>query len=162
MANHGVGNSKFVSVNLNKSYGQQQRSGSLRDLGGSRVRSSGGGGNGVSGGSGMVVLSRSRSSIVGGAFQKGGPKLLVPPPLNLPSLRKEHEKFDSSTLGRGGSAGSGRNRPYARIKGDDEGDFEDDKDVMLLEKLSAIDKKLEDKLALLDHTFGKKGRVLEE
>ncbi|KAF9599946.1 hypothetical protein IFM89_001981 [Coptis chinensis] len=114
MANHGVGNSKFVSVNLNKSYGQQQRSSSSRDLGGSRVRSSGGG-NGVSGGSGMVVLSRSRSSIVGGAFQKGGPKLSVPPPLNLPSLRKEHEKFDSSTSGSGGSAGSGStgagNRP---------------------------------------------------
>ncbi|KAF9624989.1 hypothetical protein IFM89_016809 [Coptis chinensis] len=45
---------------------------------------------------------------------------------------------------------------------DDEGDFEDDKDVELLEKLSAIDKNLEDKLALLDHTFGRKGRALEE
>ncbi|KAF9605672.1 hypothetical protein IFM89_018015 [Coptis chinensis] len=46
--------------------------------------------------------------------------------------------------------------------GDDEGDFEDDKDAELLEKLSAIDKNLEDKLALLDHTFGRKGRALEE
>ncbi|KAF9626160.1 hypothetical protein IFM89_031287 [Coptis chinensis] len=45
---------------------------------------------------------------------------------------------------------------------DDEGDFEDDKDAELLEKLSAIDKNLEDKLALLDHTFGRKGRALEE
>ncbi|XP_030974288.1 uncharacterized protein LOC115994337 [Quercus lobata] len=36
----------------------------------------------------MVVLSRPRSS------QKVGPKLSVPPPLNLPSLRKEHERFD--------------------------------------------------------------------
>ncbi|KAF9592643.1 hypothetical protein IFM89_016300 [Coptis chinensis] len=44
----------------------------------------------------------------------------------------------------------------------DEGDFEDDKDAELLEKLSAIDKNLEDKLALLDHTFGRKGRALEE
>ncbi|KAF5176932.1 hypothetical protein FRX31_033482 [Thalictrum thalictroides] len=109
MANHGVG-SKFVSVNLNKSYGQQ-RSSSLGNLGGgSRVRSAGGG-NGVGGGSGsggrgggMVVLSRSRSSIVG--VQKGGTKLSVPPPLNLPSLRKEHEHFDSSSSG-GGSAGAG-------------------------------------------------------
>ncbi|KAF9620326.1 hypothetical protein IFM89_011061 [Coptis chinensis] len=45
---------------------------------------------------------------------------------------------------------------------DDEGDFEDDKDAELLKKLSAIDKNLEDKLALLDHTFGRKGRALEE
>lgn len=48
----------------------------------------------------MVVLSRPRSS------QKAGPKLSVPPPLNLPSLRKEHERFDS--LGSGGiHAGGG-------------------------------------------------------
>ncbi|KAF9591214.1 hypothetical protein IFM89_002869 [Coptis chinensis] len=45
---------------------------------------------------------------------------------------------------------------------DDEGDFEDDKDAELLEKLSAIDKNLEDKLTLLDHTFGRKGRAIEE
>ncbi|XP_062007966.1 uncharacterized protein LOC133724996 [Rosa rugosa] len=32
----------------------------------------------------------------------------------------------------------------------------------LLEKLNAIDKKLEEKLAELDHTFGKKGKVLEK
>ncbi|PIA56454.1 hypothetical protein AQUCO_00700648v1 [Aquilegia coerulea] len=110
MANPGVG-SKFVSVNLNKSYGQRSSS-SGNSGGASRVRSSGGG-NGVGGGigvggggggGGMVVLSRSRSSIVG--VQKGGPKLSVPPPLNLPSLRKEHERFDSSSSG-GGSAGAG-------------------------------------------------------
>ncbi|KAL5714172.1 hypothetical protein ACHQM5_016169 [Ranunculus cassubicifolius] len=107
MANPGVG-SKFVSVNLNKSYGQ--RSGG----GGNRVRS-GASGNGVGGGNasggGMVVLSRSRSSIVG--VQKGGPKLSVPPPLNLPSLRKEHEKYDSSSSG-GGAAGAGNSGPGAR------------------------------------------------
>lgn len=34
----------------------------------------------------MVVLSR----------PKAAPKLSVPPPLNLPSLRKEHERFDSN------------------------------------------------------------------
>ncbi|KAI9198099.1 hypothetical protein LWI28_010106 [Acer negundo] len=61
------------------------------------------------GGGGMVVLSRPRSS------QKvAGPKLSVPPPLNLPSLRKEHERFDN--LGSGsGTAGGGvsgaRTRP---------------------------------------------------
>lgn len=48
-----------------------------------------------------MVLSRSRN------MQKIGPKLSVPPPLNLPSLRKEHERFDSSGLGSGQSGGSG-------------------------------------------------------
>lgn len=95
MANHGVG-TKFASVNLNKSYGQQHSSShhhsSSSSYGSSRTRSSGGGG--------MVVLSRPRSS------QKAGPKLSVPPPLNLPSLRKEHERFDSLGLG-GGPAGGG-------------------------------------------------------
>lgn len=47
-----------------------------------------------------MVLSRPRSS------QKVGPKLSVPPPLNLPSLRKEHERFDSLGSG-GGPAGGG-------------------------------------------------------
>ncbi|KAK6924066.1 hypothetical protein RJ641_010266 [Dillenia turbinata] len=103
MANPGVG-TKFVSVNLNKSYGQQPHhqnplhGGS--GTGSNRIRTSHGGGGG-----GMVVLSRSRSS------QKVGPKLSVPPPLNLPSLRKEHERFDSSGFGGGtgggGSSGSG-------------------------------------------------------
>ncbi|XVE82790.1 hypothetical protein DITRI_Ditri16bG0033800 [Diplodiscus trichospermus] len=99
MANSGVGN-KFASVNLNKSYGQQpskhhyhsHQSGSY---GSNRSRPTAGGG----GGGGMVVLSRPRSS------QKAGPKLSVPPPLNLPSLRKEHERFDS--LGPGGVPTSG-------------------------------------------------------
>lgn len=45
---------------------------------------------------------------------------------------------------------------------DDADNFNDEKDTILLEKLSAIDKKLEEKLAELDNTFGKKGRVLEE
>lgn len=45
---------------------------------------------------------------------------------------------------------------------DDEENFDEDKDTILLEKLNAIDKKLEEKLALLENTFGKKGRVLEE
>ncbi|KAI3958243.1 hypothetical protein MKW92_050737 [Papaver armeniacum] len=45
---------------------------------------------------------------------------------------------------------------------DEDKDFIDDKDDILMEKLNAIDSKLEEKLAALDHTFGKKGRVLEE
>ncbi|XP_071724988.1 LOW QUALITY PROTEIN: uncharacterized protein [Rutidosis leptorrhynchoides] len=47
----------------------------------------------------MVVLSRPRSS------QKAAPKLSVPPPLNLPSLRKEHERFDSLGSGTGAAGG---------------------------------------------------------
>ncbi|XP_050385642.1 probable 37S ribosomal protein S5, mitochondrial [Argentina anserina] len=45
---------------------------------------------------------------------------------------------------------------------DDEFDDMKDRDDILLEKLNAIDKKLEEKLAVLDHTFGKKGKLLEE
>ncbi|XP_042490032.1 uncharacterized protein LOC122069995 isoform X2 [Macadamia integrifolia] len=103
MANPGVG-TKFVSVNLNRSYGQPPSS--FSNAGASRVRP---GSHGSSVGGGMVVLSRPRSSIL--APQKIGPKLSVPPPLNLPSLRKEHERFDSSSTGIGsarpGSSGSG-------------------------------------------------------
>ncbi|CAN4126668.1 unnamed protein product [Withania somnifera] len=50
--------------------------------------------------------------------------------------------------------------------GDDDDDMEFDdmkeKDDILLEKLNAIDRKLEEKLAELDHTFGRKGKLLEE
>ncbi|KAI3913548.1 hypothetical protein MKX01_022129 [Papaver californicum] len=93
MANPGVG-SKYVSINLNKSYGQPSNS-----PGGNILRS---GSRGVGGG--MVVLSGHQSSIMGA--HKTGPKLSVPPPMNLPSLRKEHERFDSSATV-SGAAGSG-------------------------------------------------------
>lgn len=62
----------------------------------------------------------------------------------------------------------GSEQEKAMIKGanhdDDEEDFNEakEKDDILLEKLNAIEKKIEQKLELLDHTFGKKGRVLEE
>ncbi|XP_031377402.1 uncharacterized protein LOC116192858 isoform X2 [Punica granatum] len=94
MANPGVGN-KFVSVNLNKSYGQQQH----HHSGSYSSRTARAPNSHHHGGGGMVVLSRPRSS------QKAGPKLSVPPPMNLPSLRKEHEKFDS--LGGGGGPTGG-------------------------------------------------------
>ncbi|KAK9285011.1 hypothetical protein L1049_024193 [Liquidambar formosana] len=98
MANPGVG-TKFVSVNLNKSYGQPSHPPHHpSSYGSSRVRP--GSHGGVGSGGGMVVLSRPRSS------QKAGPKLSVPPPLNLPSLRKEHERFDSSGSA-GGAVGGG-------------------------------------------------------
>ncbi|KAK9747782.1 hypothetical protein RND81_02G014600 [Saponaria officinalis] len=47
---------------------------------------------------------------------------------------------------------------------DDEEEFDDMKgrDDILLEKVNEIDKLLEQKLAALDYTFGKKGKVLEE
>lgn len=99
MANPGVG-AKFVSVNLNKSYGQpshhhhHQHPPHPSSYGSNRSRP------GSHGSGGMVVLSRPRSA------HKAGPKLSVPPPLNLPSLRKEHERFDSSGSG-GGPAGGG-------------------------------------------------------
>lgn len=94
--------SKFVSVNLNKSYGQPPTGA----FGHGRTRA---GAGAASGGTGMVVLSRPRSS--GSAGQKGTPKLSVPPPLNLPSRRKEHEGLDPSSAtgssARPGSSGVG-------------------------------------------------------
>lgn len=51
-----------------------------------------------------------------------------------------------------------------RVEDSDEEEFDDmkERDDILLEKLNAIDKKLEEKLTALDHTFGKKGKLLEE
>lgn len=97
MANPGVGN-RFTPMDLNKSYGQslhsnQSNNNSNHGLGRGNRLSAGRGG-------GMVVLSRPRSA------HKVGSKLSVPPPLNLPSLRKEYERFDSSGSG-GGAAGGG-------------------------------------------------------
>lgn len=47
---------------------------------------------------------------------------------------------------------------------DEEEEFNEakERDDLLIEKLNAIEKKIENKLEELDHTFGKKGRVLEE
>ncbi|GAB4848970.1 hypothetical protein Ancab_003783 [Ancistrocladus abbreviatus] len=124
MTNPGVG-TKFVSVNLNKSYGQSSHAiPSNSTYGSGRGRAGGYGG----GGSGMVVLSRPRSS------HKAGPKLSVPPPLNLPSLRKEHERFDSlgsasGSVGGGGlgigprptSSGTGWSKPGTVAMGESDG-----------------------------------------
>ncbi|KAH7844132.1 hypothetical protein Vadar_024666 [Vaccinium darrowii] len=51
-----------------------------------------------------------------------------------------------------------------RLDEDDNDEFDDmkEKDDMLLKKLNGINKILEEKLAELDHTFGNKGKVLEE
>ncbi|MCD9637611.1 hypothetical protein HAX54_020989 [Datura stramonium] len=102
MANHGGVGSKFVSVNLNKSYGQSFHHDNKSYSGSYGQAAAVGRGRSGSGGGGMVVLSRHRST------QKIGPKLSVPPPLNLPSLRKEHEKFDLSGSGGGTSGGGGQ------------------------------------------------------
>lgn len=108
MASHGSGGNKFVSVNLNKSFAQSSsyrgthfNNGSYGQGVSSRVRTGGGGSGGGGSGEGMVVLGRPRSS------QKVASKLSVPPPLNLPSLRKEHEKFDLGGPGTGLASGSG-------------------------------------------------------
>ncbi|KAJ8476162.1 hypothetical protein OPV22_019889 [Ensete ventricosum] len=91
--------SKFISVNLNRSYGQPSSSSSSSSSVYGRSRPGSGGG-------GMVVLSRARSSASSAA--KTAQKLAVPPPLNLPSLRKEHERFDpassASAVGHGSAA----------------------------------------------------------
>ncbi|KAL6608003.1 hypothetical protein ACP70R_041066 [Stipagrostis hirtigluma subsp. patula] len=92
---------KFVSVNLNRSYGQPAPS----SHGGRPARPAGSSSSsGVhGGGGGMVVLSRQRGSSLA---KPQPPKLSVPPPLNLPSLRKEHERFDGAAAATGGGAAS--------------------------------------------------------
>ncbi|KAL0714015.1 hypothetical protein Bca4012_020993 [Brassica carinata] len=91
------------------------------------------------GGGSMVVLSRPRSS------QNAGQKLSVPPPLNLPSLRKEHERVDSSGssfLSGGGISGSGA-RPassgmgWSKPAGGDRGGVEEPL-VRAVEKVSTL------------------------
>jgi hypothetical protein len=52
----------------------------------------------------MVVLSRPRGA--SSLAKPQAPKLSVPPPLNLPSLRKEHERFDGSAAAAGGGVAS--------------------------------------------------------
>ncbi|PUZ40791.1 hypothetical protein GQ55_9G451400 [Panicum hallii var. hallii] len=92
---------KFVSVNLNRSYGQPAPS-SHHGGGGRPSRPAGAGGGP---GGGMVVLSRPRGG--GSSLAKPQPpKLSVPPPLNLPSLRKEHERFDGAGAAAGGGVAS--------------------------------------------------------
>ncbi|XP_068651446.1 uncharacterized protein [Aristolochia californica] len=125
MANPGGVGSKFVSVNLNKSYGRNPSSTSHASIStGTRFRPA------SHGSGGMVVLSRPRSSISGGP--KTGPRLSVPPPLNLPSLRKEHERFDlSASGGSGGSgpAGSGSGHSTSAMRWTKPGFLENDEAV---------------------------------
>ncbi|XWS58680.1 hypothetical protein CRYUN_Cryun08bG0055600 [Craigia yunnanensis] len=77
----------------------------------------------------------------------------------------QHEQIDPS-VDLEEQAGFEKEKKMIRGDDDDEDDEEFDdmkeKDDILLEKLNAIDKKLEEKLAELDHTFGKKGKLLEE
>ncbi|XP_062215427.1 uncharacterized protein LOC133915985 isoform X2 [Phragmites australis] len=90
---------KFVSVNLNRSYGQSAPS----HHGGRPSRPAAAASSGGHGGGGMVLLSRPRGSSLA---KPQPPKLSVPPPLNLPSLRKEHERFDGAAAAAGGGVAS--------------------------------------------------------
>lgn len=54
--------------------------------------------------------------------------------------------------------------PAERANDDDEEEFDDmkEKDDILVAQINEIDRKLEERLADLDHTFGRKGKALEE
>ncbi|GMH24599.1 hypothetical protein Nepgr_026442 [Nepenthes gracilis] len=98
MGNPIVG-TKFVSVNLNNSYGQSSQPNASRSTCASgRARA----GGYVGGGNGMVILSRPRSSHKPAAL-----KLHVPSPLNLCSLRKERDRFDPLGASSGSAGGVG-------------------------------------------------------
>lgn len=76
------------------------------------------------------------------------------------------EKDDQPSQGADDEEGQDKNDDDSDEDDEDEDDDEFDgmkeKDSKLLEKLEAIDKKLEEKLAELEYTFGRKGKVLEE
>lgn len=76
----------------------------------------------------------------------------------------QHEQVDSSVDLLEHAGFEKEKQIIQGVDDDDDEEFNDmkEKDDILLEKLNAIDKKLEEKLAELDHTFGKKGKVLEE
>eukprot|EP00262_Sarcandra_glabra_P013379 TRINITY_DN3693_c0_g4_i1.p1 TRINITY_DN3693_c0_g4~~TRINITY_DN3693_c0_g4_i1.p1 ORF type:complete len:514 (+),score=125.08 TRINITY_DN3693_c0_g4_i1:131-1672(+) len=85
-------------------------------------------------------------------------------PANYGVIQHEHVGPSVDLLGQ---AGFEKEKEIIQGVGLDEEDDEDvtdikEKDDMLLEKLNAIDQKLEQKLAELDRTFGKKGRVLQD
>lgn len=79
-------------------------------------------------------------------------------PANFGLIRQEEGESAADHLQQAGF------QRIQRLDDDSEEEFDDmkEKDDILLEQLSAIDKKLEEKLAELDHTFGRKGKVLEE
>jgi len=69
--------------------------------------------------------------------------------------REEAELEKEKLIGEGDNAGD---------EEEEEEEFDDlkEKDNILLAKLEAIDRKLEEKLAELEYTFGRKGKALEE
>ncbi|KAI5061119.1 hypothetical protein GOP47_0023624 [Adiantum capillus-veneris] len=103
--------SRFVSVNLSKSYGQPSSSSPGHGSGVSSVSGSSSSGYRArlqSGHSGMVVLSRpGRSQPSASSMNSRTTKLVIPRPVNLPSLRREHAGNDPTVplVGMPGSTG---------------------------------------------------------
>ncbi|KAF3326017.1 hypothetical protein FCM35_KLT09097 [Carex littledalei] len=89
---------------------------------------------------------------------------LVESPEDLVNADFEKQKQMLRGKGEGEGKVKGKGEGEGKVKGkgeDDEFDETKEEDDELKEKLSAIEKKIEEKLTQLDHTFGKKGRVLE-
>ncbi|XP_024380724.1 uncharacterized protein [Physcomitrium patens] len=106
MARAAGSNTKFASVNLNKSYGKPTAgAGGSGNGSGSGTGALGGAGRAgrTSSHGGMLLLSRSG---VATSVPKGG-RVIVPRPVNLPSLRREHAGNDPSIALVGGSGSSG-------------------------------------------------------
>nr|XP_024389670.1 uncharacterized protein LOC112289022 isoform X3 [Physcomitrium patens] len=105
MARAAGSNTKFASVNLNKSYGKSTTgaggSGNGSGAGSGALGSAGRAARNSSHG-GMLLLSRPG---VATSVQKG--KVIVPRPVNLPSLRREHAGNDPTIALVGGSGASG-------------------------------------------------------
>ncbi|XP_024528237.1 uncharacterized protein LOC9632822 isoform X1 [Selaginella moellendorffii] len=105
------GGSRFASSNLNDLYGKQALSGVNIGSGGSKSRYLHGGTHG-----GMLVLARPVRTPPGKQAKPAQPKLTVPAPVNLPSLRKEHAGNDPSITLVGGTGVSGWSKQQAPIQ----------------------------------------------
>lgn len=84
-------------------------------------------------------------------------------PANYGVLQSTNRNQDA-TLEDSDSETYERNEAKVDNDSDDEEEYDDmkEKDDILLEKINAIDQELEKKLAELHHTFGRKGKLLEE
>lgn len=116
MARASSSNTKFASVNLNKSYGKPAAASTSGSLSSGNAVLGGASGGRARASSGMLLLSRPVRPLQqqpggGGAGAANVPpksgKVIVPRPVNLPSLRREHAGNDPTIALVGGTGASG-------------------------------------------------------
>lgn len=85
-------------------------------------------------------------------------------PANYGYIQNDQTGFNADYIGDAGFQRQKQIIQEGEEGEDDDEEFDEmkERDDILLQELNAIDKKLEEKLAELDHTFGRKGKLLEE